>query len=644
MKHNKILHIIALLIALFSLTLIASATPVLAQDGSISVSPSRGEMGDEIDISGDGFDSSDYVYLFFSSYEADEGDDVNDLDAYEYLGRDRTGSHGSSDEGEFEKSIDVPDELTDGDEDETVSFGTYYIYASYDSDGDDIVDYDEFRIIGIKLDITQGNVGDEVEIIGGGFGSRDDIEIFYGGDEIDIESGDTETDRDGEFTSTIIIPGSTAGDHDIEVEIVRDEAEVEFIVVPGVSFSPASGKVGDQITVSGTGFGRSNNLTVYFNNDSMTLTSGTARSGSDGSFDNLRFEVPAHGAGTYDIRVRDSANNSATARTKFTVSGTVDMSPTSGNVGTLVTTSGTGFAPGSAVIIKYDDKEIATTTVQSSGAFSTQFAAPASRSGAHTVTVSGTMTRQFSFTIESTPPPVPVLSMPTDGSESKSEVSFDWQDATDPSLPVTYVLQVSSNRSFSSVVFEKRELPASEYTLATESDKLAAVKKENPYYWKVKAVDGASNESDWSTPRSFYVPAPPVPEPLLPEADSNAKAQVKFDWEDVSSLSPPGTYSLQVATEDDFSSISIQKKGLSDSEYTLTEDEQLPSVKKENPYYWRVMAVDSANNESEWSSPRPFYVGFVFELKGWILYTLVAIGGLILLVIVFWLGRRTHLS
>ncbi|MFC1956385.1 IPT/TIG domain-containing protein [Chloroflexota bacterium] len=600
-------------------------------------------MGDEIDIDGSGFHPSDYVYVFFSSYEADKGNDMEDLEAYEYLGRDRIGSLDSADDGEFEMSVDVPDELTDGEKDETVGFGIYYIYVSYDDEGDNIVDSYEFRITGVELDLTQGNVGNEFEITGTGFSSRDDIKVFYDGDEIDIESGDTETDRDGEFTSFIIIPVSTAGDHDIQVEVDRYEAEVKFTVVPAVTFTPTSGKVGDQVTVSGTGFDMNKDLTVYFNNMPTTLTSGTAWSDANGSFDNLAFEVPPQGAGIYDVKVRDSANNSATATKKFAIAGNVNMSPTNGNVGTKITASGTGFATGSTVTVKYDNKQIATTTVQSDGAFSTEFAAPASKGGTHNVTVSGTMTKQFTFTMESTPPPIPLPSLPADASETKPAASFDWRDVTDPSLPITYVLQVSSNHNFTSVMLEKKGLSGPEYTL-TKEERLAAVKKESPYYWRVKAVDSASNESDWSTPRSFYVAAPPVPTSLQPAGDNKAKAQVHFDWADVSSLSPPITYDLQLAADKSFTSILLEKEELVDSEYALAEDEQLPTVKKENPYYWRVKAVDSAGNESEWSTQRSFYVGFVFELADWVLYTLMAIGGLILLFIVFLLGRRTAYS
>ena len=160
-------------LVLFLLVLIVPTASALARDGNISVSPKKDEAGDEIEIRGHGFNTSDYVYLFFSSYEADEGDDMSDLDAYEYLGRDRTGYLGSSEEGSFEMTVEVPDELTNGKKRGTVGFGIYYVYASYDDEGDDIIDSDEFSIIGIKLNPAQGDVGSKVKVIGAGFTHRD---------------------------------------------------------------------------------------------------------------------------------------------------------------------------------------------------------------------------------------------------------------------------------------------------------------------------------------------------------------------------------------------------------------------------------------------------------------------------------------
>ena len=64
----------------------------------------------------------------------------------------------------------------------------------------------------ISIDPDDGPVGTEVEIDGEGFDSSEDIEVEYDGDGVNIESGDEDTDSDGEFSGTIIIiPKSTAG-------------------------------------------------------------------------------------------------------------------------------------------------------------------------------------------------------------------------------------------------------------------------------------------------------------------------------------------------------------------------------------------------------------------------------------------------
>jgi hypothetical protein len=53
-------------------------------------------------------------------------------------------------------------------------------------------------------------------------------------------------------------------------------------------------------------------------------------------------------------------------------------------------------------------------------------------------------------------------------------------------------------------MLEKKNLTDSEYPI-TKEERLKSVSKKAPYYWRVKAIDGASNESRWSDARSFYV-------------------------------------------------------------------------------------------------------------------------------------------
>jgi len=175
------------------------------------------------------------------------------------------------------------------------------------------------------------------------------------------------------------------------------------------------------------------------------------------------------------------------------------------NVGTELIVNGTGFIAGKKVTAKYDDLEIAAINTNSIGAFTVAFKVPSSRGGTHLITVSdGTNTKQLAFTIESEAPPVPKPLLPLTDSKTESIVSFKWEAVDDPSPPITYHLQIASNKDFSTIVIEKIDLTESTYTLSGE-EPLKANQKEAPYYWRVKAMDGAANESEWSAAASFYV-------------------------------------------------------------------------------------------------------------------------------------------
>ncbi len=371
-----------------------------------------------------------------------------------------------------------------------------------------IVAIDEFTVllVTIELDPVVGKVGDEVEISGSGFrGSKDIIVEFDGGD-VDIESDDTETDSAGEFFCTILIPPSTAGDQTISVQDGTSgayrEGEADFTVEPEITMSLESGSIGDEVAVSGTGFGRRKDVTIYFDNAEVIVTSGTAKTDSDGSFAELIFSVPGVGAGTYDVEAEDTSDNSATAQ--FTLQRNAAITPGAGNVGTAITASGTGFPAAGTVSIKYDGTQVTTATAKADGTFSATFIAPASIHGDHTITVGDTYgTEQFIFTMESTLPPTPTPLLPLMGSKAEAQTHFDWSDVTDPS-DVTYTFQIASDADFTFVVLKKTGRTKSEYTL-TEAEELVSTKKEAPYYWRVKAVDGASNESGWTGTGEFYV-------------------------------------------------------------------------------------------------------------------------------------------
>jgi hypothetical protein len=108
--------------------------------------------------------------------------------------------------------------------------------------------------------------------------------------------------------------------------------------------------------------------------------------------------------------------------------------------------------------------------------------------------------------MDGNPPPAPVLLEPQPGIRAKAEPALSWSPVSDPS-GVTYVLQIANNPGFSAIVLEKTGLATTGYTLS-KAEKLKPTPKDGAYYWRVKAIDGASNEGGWSNAQSFLVGSP----------------------------------------------------------------------------------------------------------------------------------------
>jgi len=533
-KYNRFLRTLAVAVILSLLMFAVPATPALAAVETLEVFPTTGEVGDSVGVVGNDFQFPGTFFIYFSSQWAKAGDFIDeDVTAYEKV---RTVSTTEA-SGYFNTDFDhgVPDRLTDGDDEEDVHSGYYYVYAA-DSD-DEIIAAAEFTVRGAELDPTEGPVGTEVEIDGIGFQENRGIVVEYDGSSLDIVSGDEETDDYGEFNSTtVIVPESTAGDHTIRVKAYYI-VEVDFTVEPTLTISQTSGVVGEEVTAIGTGFGYNKSVTITFSGIEVA----TDETNEDGSFETA-FEVPEVGPGTYEVKARDKSNNEGS--TAFTITTNLAISPVTtadspGYVGQSVTVSGAGFKPSWQITVTYASTPVVfTTTSLEDGSFSYTFEVPPSGAGAHTITATdGTNSMQIVFFMESTPPGIPL--------------------------------------------------------------------------------------------------------PLLPNLDEKAEPEAYFDWESVTDDSEPVTYDLQVAADADFTNILVNKTELTTSEYTLTEGEKLESTSEEEPYYWRVGAVDAASNASDWSGAGTFYVGFSFHMQGWLLYTLIGIGVIGVFFLGFWLGRRT---
>jgi hypothetical protein len=181
------------------------------------------------------------------------------------------------------------------------------------------------------------------------------------------------------------------------------------------------------------------------------------------------------------------------------VSPEVTINPNSGSVNENTVLSGKGFGANQPLTIMYDSRKMETgTTTDAKGSFSTSFKPPPSGSGRHLITVSDLTQAVDStgFTIEATAPSVPKPSTPAAGASfgmfDNQPVKFTWTEVEDPS-GIKYNFEMSNKGDFSGTLLRRDNLDKAELTLLS---------KERPgtgdYYWRVKAIDGAGNNSEWS--------------------------------------------------------------------------------------------------------------------------------------------------
>jgi hypothetical protein len=194
---------------------------------------------------------------------------------------------------------------------------------------------------------------------------------------------------------------------------------------------------------------------------------------------------------------------------------------------------------------------------------------------------------EASWGVDMTAPPAPTLISPVGGTRiSDTTPIFNWGPVSDP-RGVTYQLQIDDNADFSSTVVDETGLTNAVYTLP-DGDALQL----GGYHWRVKAVDGAGNQSNWST-SEFFIVETDVETPLLVSPPNGTLTKINtpvFSW----SCNETGvSYGLQIDNNSNFSSPEVNVSGLSSSPYTT-------APLADGTYYWHVKTVKDSQ-ESGWS-------------------------------------------
>jgi hypothetical protein len=354
---------------------------------------------------------------------------------------------------------------------------------------------------GLSVNPVTGPAGTPITVTGTGFmASESGIVVILG--TRTVKDGIT-ADARGRWTATFNLPAGAGGSQAVNAygpaTVTGTVTPITFSVTSQMTLSAPGGKVGAPVSVNGSSFaGGETGISVTWDGNPVASNLTADASGNFAA----TFNVPPAASGAHQLRAAGSVSQTG-AQSTFTVAPDLAASPAAGNVGTPVALTGTGFGASRALTVTYDGQAVTLSsgaaTSNAQGGFTLSIAAPRSKGGSHSFKVTdGASSLEAAWAMETTPPPVPSPAKPTKG-EIKSlfgdaDAVFEWTPVTDPS-GLTYSLQVAQDEAFTGLVLDKTDLTATSLTIS----KMPL----GTYYWRVKAVDFASNASAWSAVYDF---------------------------------------------------------------------------------------------------------------------------------------------
>jgi hypothetical protein len=213
------------------------------------------------------------------------------------------------------------------------------------------------------------------------------------------------------------------------------------------------------------------------------------------------------------------------------------------------------------------------------------------------------------------PPPNPLAEVPklvapaNNAINMESPITFKWNKSENAEY---YRLEGSLSSSFINITFQSDDITDTTYEITNELSTNAN------YYWRVEAynIDNVTSgySEVWKFTTKEIIPDPPTT--IYPLANNNNVARRDdYIW---SSVDEAITYTLQISTSENFTTLVIDQKNIYDTTYHLTEAQMLDEF---TDYYWRVKTILLSGSETEWSVSVKYKTndiidGIVEELSG----------------------------
>jgi hypothetical protein len=470
----------------------------------------------------------------------------------------------------------------------------------------------------VEIDREQGPVGTQVAFTGTCFAASQDIRVSFLG-----VATTGQADTVGSWTLNYTVPATPASGYTFDVEY--EEGATWYKLLPGKNFevtpeiaAPGSGKVGQTIQVSGTGFGsEENNIKVIFRRQGTTSDS-VAKDGitadDKGSWQ-ANVVVPSVQGGGYLIDASGPLTSAGDVpEVSFSLGGGVLVEPASAQVGDTITVTGAGYASGETGIrVTFDGQVQATVTARMNGTWESSFNLPVSTYGSHTIAASGDVTKDATTATVSTRAKIETISpnqAPPGDPVSVSGSGFSANqrlNVTVGGVAVPESWQTSSNGNTVINFRVPRGSVQGRQTLVLSD------------------AGGASAQEDFTVTEKIL----PTPQPISPQNDTRLRSgEVAFRWGTLTGSSNNVTYTLQISNDDNVDSYVRSIPGLQTSSYTVPQEDPL----LEGTYYWWVKAVDDFDNESPWSDSSSFNVS---PIPTWVWVVIGVVIFLVLMVVAY---------
>jgi predicted phage tail protein len=210
----------------------------------------------------------------------------------------------------------------------------------------------------------------------------------------------------------------------------------------------------------------------------------------------------------------------------------------------------------------------------------------------------------LSFTVDATPPNVPVLSSPVGMRvQSGPALAARVDDPTDPGDSARIYVQVCGDAACTGVLASGYSGMVPVGALATWT---APALGDGTYYWRAFGEDLVGNQSGWSATRTFVVDNTPPSVPT-PGGDGDGVTVSKLRLSGTFSSSDPGdtgTLQFQLCTDPDCATVVLTGSSAGVAPGGTASWTPDSSLLDDGVYYWRVRSVDAAGNASAWTATR----------------------------------------